>query len=337
MDLSSFPRLKSEISLDYFCVLRAQTCPQRAMPVSLWRTGLLLSFLTLCASVEEECVLGIVGRPVSLPCFYPELITFVNISIEWRRDSEVVLRSVWAEDGNVEICSKNSVTISADAPMTGNLSLKLPNVDVKEDKTYYSLFLISPGNQSAPLCTVCLRTAASYSSPLLLREEAAQGDETFFLCQSSGGFPEPAVYWLINDTQEPPEGSVRTLAASLPDSRLYNITSHLTANISKDSSVSCIIENPSMKETLSSTSYGEQGGPVVSRASQAMWMFSTALCVVVGVMVAAGVAYQIHLDRMSKKKKEQYQHSRPGRGYRRRNLYMEETEAMKSEPKETDV
>lgn len=49
---------------------------------------------------------------------------------------------------------------------------------------------------------------------------------------------------------------------------------------------------------------------VGKRASEAMWIFSMALCVVVGVMVMAAVAYQIHLDRMSKKKKKQYQNSR---------------------------
>lgn len=74
------------------------------------------------------------------------------------------------------------------------------------------------------------------------------------MCHSGGGFPEPAVDWLINDSEEPPEGSVRTLAASLPDSHLYNITSHLTINIPKDSSVSCIIKNLSMNETFASTS-----------------------------------------------------------------------------------
>lgn len=59
---------------------------------------------------------------------------------------------------------------------------------------------------------------------------------------------------------------------------------------------------------------GAKGSPMVSRASQAMWIFSTALCVVVGVMVLAGVAYQIHLDRISKRKKEEYNHQHLNRG-----------------------
>lgn len=35
-------------------------------------------------------------------------------------------------------------------------------------------------------------------------------------------------------------------------------------------------------------------------------MFSTVLCVVVGVMVVVGVVYQIHLDRVSKRKKKEF-------------------------------
>ncbi|XP_071343186.1 ICOS ligand-like isoform X2 [Trachinotus anak] len=320
------------MTVDSFCVMNS-----RATPVALWRTGLLLSFLSLSACLEQDCVLGIMGRPVSVPCFYPEILTYGNFSIEWRRNDELVLRTEWEEDVNMGVWSMNSAKISTDAALTGNLSLELPTVDPTDDKMYYRLFLISVENQSAPLCTVCLRIAASFSSPLLQRQEAAPGDETAFLCHSSGGFPEPAVHWLINDTEEPPEGSVRTLAASLPDSHLYNVTSHLTLNVSKDSRVSCIIENQSMNQTLTSTSYGVQSNTVVGRASQAMWIFSTGLCVVVGIMVMVGVAYQIHLDRISKRRKDEYHDQRSNRGYRRRHLYDKEAEAMKPQPKETDV
>ncbi|XP_031696161.1 uncharacterized protein LOC116378426 isoform X2 [Anarrhichthys ocellatus] len=180
--------------------------------------------------------------------------------------------------------------------------------------------------------------AASFSFPLLRREkEAGPGGESAFWCHSSGGFPAPAVYWLINDTEDPPDGSVRTLAAALPDSLLYNVTSQLMLNVSEDSSVSCVVENPSMNENLTSTTSGVKvrGGPVVTgRASEAMWIFSTALCAVVGVMVLVGVIYQIHLDRMSKKKKE-FHKQHLNRGYKRRRP--EEEAAMKPEKKETDV
>ena len=60
--------------------------------------------------------------------------------------------------------------------------------------------------------------------------------------------------WRINETERPPEGSVWTDFALLPESQLYNITSQLVVNISQDVSVSCSIENASMNETLTATS-----------------------------------------------------------------------------------
>lgn len=103
----------------------------------------------------------------------------------------------------------------------------------------------------------CLRCfAASFSKPQLRREEAAagKGNETHFDCHSSGGFPEPRVRWLINNTAEPPEGSVRTVSVRLPDSRLYNVSSYLKVNISKALSVSCTVENALTNESFTSTS-----------------------------------------------------------------------------------
>lgn len=306
------------------------------MAPRLWRTGLLLCFIHACLCLEEECVLGVVGRPVSLPCFYPDLLTSVNYSIVWRTDEEVVLRARFQRNKSVEELGANSASISEDAPLTGNFSLTLPAVESKAPKVTYSLFTLE--NQSAALCTVCLRVAARFSRPQLQREDAEMdGGETAFLCHSSGGFPEPRVHWLINDSDAPPEGSVRTVAESLPDSYLYNITSHLTVNISSSTRVSCTIENLSTMERETATSYGPFN-PVMGKASDAMWIFSTALCAVVGIMVAVGVGYQIHLDRVSKRKKKDFQQHQ--RGYRRRNMVKEEREeleTMKPDSKETDV
>lgn len=111
----------------------------------------------MCA--DDSCVLGIVGRPMSLPCVLPELVNSENVTIEWMRDSELVLRSVWKPDGSVETWSNNRVAVPADAPLTGNVSLNLPAVRPVEDQMSYSLFMVLGKNQSARLCTTCLRTA----------------------------------------------------------------------------------------------------------------------------------------------------------------------------------
>ncbi|XP_034559951.1 ICOS ligand-like isoform X2 [Notolabrus celidotus] len=337
--IQSGASFKRKSYLDYLGVLCVHLGPQRgAMPGlgGLWPTGLLLCFLSVCVCLEEECVIGLVGRPVSLPCFYPQLLTSVNVSVEWRRDDEEVLRATWREDGDVEEWSVNRASISAEALLTGNVSLELPSVYPDHNTTNFSLFIISQENQSAALCSVCLRIAASFSFPQLQREEAVEGNQTSFSCSSTGGFPEPVVHWLIDNNSKPPESAVKTIITSIPNTLLYNITSNLTVNISKDSSVSCIIENPTMNKTQTSTSLGAGGSQVVSRASEAMWIFSTVLSVVVGVMVVVGVGYQIHLDRISKRKKKefQYQQQHTNRGYKRRFPDKEETEVMKTE---TDV
>lgn len=300
-----------------------------AMPVAPWRgAALLLCCLCLCAGLEEECVLGIVGKPVLLPCLHPSLGKSWNFSIEWRKNDKAVFRSLWDEDENVETWSVNHVRIPTDAPSSGNFSLELPSAHPKHDGSQYSLFLLSGDNQSAPLCTMCLRIGASFRVPQVERKDSNESDESTYLCQTSGGYPQPVVYWLVN-SQEPPNGSVWTEAEELPGSHLYNITSQLTVNISKDVTVSCTVDNPPMNETLT-FKYRESRNPVVRRASEGMWIFSTVLCVVVAIMVFAGVYYQIHLDRISKKRKKE---SLKGQRFR----YMEAAEALMPEPRETDV
>ncbi|KAK5870341.1 hypothetical protein PBY51_024986 [Eleginops maclovinus] len=338
MDLTAFSGRKRRLSVERFLVVHARTVPDRGVLAADWRTVfLLLLLLPVCCSGEEECVLGLVGRPVSLSCFLPQLLTSVNLSIEWRRGKEVVLRSVWREDGVLEEWSVHRFSTPEDASLSGNLSLQLPSVEASENTTYYSLVETSGGNSSSELCSVCLRTAASFSDPLLQREESLHGGpEAVFSCQSSGGFPEPTLTWLINDTEDPPPGAVTTITTPLSDIWLFNISSRLTVNISKDGSVTCLVKNPALNETLTSTSYSVRRSAVRSRASEAMWIFSTALCVVVGVMVLTGVAYQINLDRISKRKKQDFEKEQ-SRGYKRSYPDKEEVEAMRPERNESEV
>lgn len=308
------------------------------MLVALRGFGLLWSFFTLCACLDDDCIVGLVDHPVLLPCYHQNApISFHNLSVEWRRDNELVLKADWEDDGDVVIWSLNQASILANAPLTGNFSLELPKVSPKVDKMTYRLILTSEENGSVPLCSHCLRTAARFSLPLLHRDRAVNSNRTVFLCQSSGGFPEPTVYWLINDTEQPPEGSVWTDSAPLSDSSLYNVTSQLTVNISTEDSVSCHIQNQWMNETLISKSSGAKDDTFRTRASDGMWMFSTGLCVAVGILVAVGVGYQIHLDRISKKRRVLYESTRAQRGQKKKHQFFEETEEETLTAKESSV
>ncbi|KAJ4943565.1 hypothetical protein JOQ06_006065 [Pogonophryne albipinna] len=339
MDLTAFSRVKRKLFPERFLVFISRTVPQREMPAAGWRT-LFLLLLPVCCCGGEECVLGLVGRPISLSCFLPQLLTSVNLSIAWRRGEEVVLRSVWREDGEVEEWSVSRFSTPEDASLSGNFSLQLPSVAASENNTHFSLVETSRGNSSSELCSVCLQTAASFSTPLLQREESKHGGgEAVFSCESSGGFPAPTLSWLINNKEYPPPGAVTTITTALPDTQLFNISSRLTVNLSKDDGVTCIVENPKLNETLYSSSYSVNSSTVHSRASEAMWIFSTALCVVVGVLVLTGVAYQIHLDRIDKRKKHDFQklQSIGNKDKEEEMEEEEEKELMKPEKKESEV
>lgn len=130
-----------------------------------WKSSpLILSSVPLCPPLSvsvpgEECVLGVVGRPLSLPCLQPDLLRLGNFSIEWRRGDAVVLRSVFERSRKVEELGADGAAMPEDAAQTGNFSLKLPVVDPGEAPLEYSLFTISEEKRSAALCTVCLRVA----------------------------------------------------------------------------------------------------------------------------------------------------------------------------------
>lgn len=100
-----------------------------------------------------------VGRPVSLPCFQPQLLTSGNFSIEWRKDDKVMLRSVFENGQNVEELGADGSALASGAAETGDFSLELPKVDPAEPRMNYALFVIPDANQSDAVCAVCLRIA----------------------------------------------------------------------------------------------------------------------------------------------------------------------------------
>uniref|UniRef100_A0A3B5QLX4 CD80-like immunoglobulin C2-set domain-containing protein n=1 Tax=Xiphophorus maculatus TaxID=8083 RepID=A0A3B5QLX4_XIPMA len=194
------------------------------------------SLVSVCFSFCTEqrgCILGEVGKPVLLPC-HPNLGRLSNFSVEWRNHDEAVFRSLWDGDGNVETWSVNYARIPTDAAATGNFSLELPSPSFQ---TYPNLFTCAYSKRSQnhlkSLTFVSfVVVAASFRIPEVRKEESS------YLCRSWGGYPQPVVYWLIDDSRQPPDGAVTTRAQALPDSHLYNVTSRLTVNVSKDDTVS---------------------------------------------------------------------------------------------------
>ncbi|XP_077574060.1 uncharacterized protein LOC144197258 isoform X2 [Stigmatopora nigra] len=272
--------------------------PQEDMIGTLLSISLLLNFIFIpfCDSL---------GQPLQLSCFYPDAAASDSVSAQWRRNGHDAV-------GGDEVDQA-----------LGNFTLRIPVVDPREDNASYSVEVTLHGNRTVKACTMCVRVAAPFSAPEV-QWEASSGA---FRCHAGGGFPAPSVLWLVDGVSSESEwDSPRTLTEQRPDTRLYDVTSYLSANVT-DANVSCVIRNDAVGQTLTSTTRVELDESAVRRPSDSLWVFSTVLCVVVGAMVIVGLAYQIHLDRVSKKKKKIQHTSGRIRGYRRR-LSTEETEVI---------
>ncbi|KAK0146175.1 ICOS ligand [Merluccius polli] len=266
---------------------------------------------TVClrAVEEEECIVGVVGEPVSLPCFYSgHQLDTLNFSVEWRSGAQLLLRSGWEEGELVDLwqwhtVATNTTRLPEDALQNGDFSLELSAVPPLREPQNFHMSLVVGGGEapSAPLCTVCLRTEASFTPPSVQRLDPPEANQTTFLCHSVGGRPKPTVHWLINGTWAPPAGSVTTSTLPMVNSSLYNITSRLLADVSAHTTVTCSVESPSLNQILNATSYGVKVSPVASRASDALWVFSGGLCLGVAVLVVAAIIYQVMLDKSHKK------------------------------------
>ncbi|KAK9973416.1 hypothetical protein ABG768_024150 [Culter alburnus] len=271
-----------------------------------WFGALLLSVTSVTSVQADECIVGVIGEHALLPCVYSGVknLTSFRISSEWRRGMETVHTAVWIEGqvDNQNVSNSIRTTVSSLASKTGDFSMELNDIHLS-DTHNYSFHLKLHGEKSYSLCTVCLTVAGHFSHPTLLRENGVDGGKSRLFCNSRGGFPAPSIYWLVNHTQRPPETLVTTFINTLPQSKLYNITSILSINISADTAVTCVIENDLLNETLTATSFGVRSNTSVVRLSEHMWAFSAALCVVVFMLVAVSLGFQKKWDRDRKRKK----------------------------------
>ncbi|XP_031430403.1 ICOS ligand-like [Clupea harengus] len=285
-----------------------------------WFIALLLGLVRQGSSQDDDCTVGVIGESAVLPCTYDgrRNLPSSNISVQWRSETEEMFRRTWSQglddttnmpDSNMPDSSR--ARMSTLAPQTRDFSMTLSDI-VPPDSKNYSLHVSFDGEEtSSVLCTTCLRVGAHFSFPVIQRDGPSLEDEpsledgpsleseTRFVCHTRGGYPQPTLHWLINATDSPALGAVRTYSEPLPDSELYNITSILTVSIAKHTPVACAVENHVLNETFSTTNWPEedQFSPVVARASEAMWFFSTVLIVIVGLLVALGTIFQVKWDR----------------------------------------
>uniref|UniRef100_A0A8C4T4F4 Ig-like domain-containing protein n=1 Tax=Erpetoichthys calabaricus TaxID=27687 RepID=A0A8C4T4F4_ERPCA len=128
----------------------------------------------------------------------------------------------------------------------GNLSLSLSNV-LFADEGEFKCILITLGSFK------CVSVPSDhYSAPIVYGPSAGLNkSEVNFTCKSTGGHPEPKVQWSVNKKPLEDSGRVKT-TVSRDSIGLYNVTSVLTVNVTRDVSVTCTVENERLRERRTS-------------------------------------------------------------------------------------
>ncbi|XP_056606929.1 ICOS ligand-like isoform X2 [Triplophysa dalaica] len=259
--------------------------------------------LTSLIMSQDECIVGVIGENVQLPCIYDGVknMTSLLLSSEWKRHVEVIHTTNWTKQQEDTQNVSRSTTVSSSVPNSGDFIMVLRGKRLS-DARHYSFHLKLQEN-CILVCTVCLTVAVHFSNTTVLRENIVNGEKTLLVFNTRGGFPAPNIYWIINHTQRPPKTTIITYVNTLPKSQLYNITSVLSINISPDTVIACVIDNDMLNEMLTTTNYGVKSNIEDGWLSKYLWMFSTVLCVVVFLLVAASLCYQRKLDRDIKRRK----------------------------------
>ncbi|XP_057194395.1 ICOS ligand-like isoform X3 [Triplophysa rosa] len=277
-----------------------------------------LLLASLIMSQAEECIVGVIEEHVQLPCIYNGVknLTSLLLSSEWKRDVEVIHTTNWTKQQEDTQNVSRSTTVPSSAPNSGDFTMVLRDIRLSDAQNYSFHLKLQGQENSILVCTVCLTVAGHFSHTTVLRENIVNGEKTQLVCNTRGGFPAPNIYWIINHTQRPPKTTIITYVNTLPQSQLYNITSVLSINISPDTVVAYVIENDVLNETSTTTNCecpfsfwkhsslkdGVKSNVVHGRLSKYLWLFSTVLCVVVFLLVAASLCYQRNLDRDIKRR-----------------------------------
>ncbi|XP_045563627.1 CD276 antigen homolog isoform X1 [Salmo salar] len=198
---------------------------------------------------KEKTVVGIIGQPVLLPCGCSKLETPnypTKTRIYWQDLNPRVLHVF--KDGHEEYNHqhpwyKNRTTINTDQLASGNLSLLLNPVNVRDNRLTCDVILLINGLKSTE-CQITVNVAASYQKPKL----TLNSTDMTLVCSTHGGFPEYQVTWRThNRTLEPQEAVNKTTQD--PGTGTYNISSRV--NVTEGQNITCSIYNTILNETQS--------------------------------------------------------------------------------------
>ncbi|KAL0985540.1 hypothetical protein UPYG_G00158380 [Umbra pygmaea] len=248
-------------------------------------------FLLVLPGVTSEDIIGILGKPLLLPC-YPKLATPINpaaMTVFWQDEKPKVwhvIRNGKEDDSHQDPSYKNRTAFDTDGLASGNLSLLLNPVNVSDDHMTCLVILMSDSNPET-VCRVTVNAAAKYQTPRLTVNQT----NMTVVCSTEGGYPLASLTFLIgNQTIDP--GKENTMISQDPGTGTYNIRSQVTWTRSEN--ITCSVHNPTLNETLSASVIPESEDDEHPTGST---NYTTAIVLIVLVVVVLAVLVGICIQR----------------------------------------
>ncbi|XP_060727646.1 CD276 antigen-like isoform X1 [Tachysurus vachellii] len=251
-------------------------------------------------SVPTGVQMGVYGEAVHLSCVFP-------VSGSWDADSSVitwlhnleVVHSFFHGQDQPQYQSQtyaNRTSLFHQEMKKGNASLRLDRTTLEDAGEYTCSVSTRLGSQSK---SFPLKVAAFYSEPRLKISLLSDGHMEV-LVTSEGGFPSPSLQWLMGNTRDV-TNHTHTQLSKDHHTGLYSVNSKLILNGTVNSSITFIMKNPDLDQTIrrSIDLFSENGGS--DQRSQRAGLI--VLSVVVVILLAVIISLIILRHRMMKKEK----------------------------------
>uniref|UniRef100_A0A8C4SZ34 Ig-like domain-containing protein n=1 Tax=Erpetoichthys calabaricus TaxID=27687 RepID=A0A8C4SZ34_ERPCA len=171
-----------------------------------------------------------------------ESLNTQDILIQWRTYEGLIVHTfVQGEDNliNQDKQFKGRTHLITSELSRGDFSLSLSDVSITDEGDCTPHITLVAG-ETLLIAHCCDRKLKAY-----------YGHQIKFTCKSTGGFPKPKVYWLVNKKPLEDSSQVDTIVST--DCRAwYSVTSVLNVVVREDMSVTCTVENEKLGEKRTS-------------------------------------------------------------------------------------
>ncbi|KAK2853184.1 hypothetical protein Q7C36_008385 [Tachysurus vachellii] len=251
-------------------------------------------------SVPTHVQMGVYGETVHLSCVFPVSGSWDADStvITWQRNLEVVHSFFYGRDQPQYQSQRyaNRTSLFHQEMKKGNASLRLDRTTLEDTGDYTCSVSTRLGSQRK---SFPLKVAAFYPEPRLQISVLSDGHMEV-LVTSEGGFPSPSLQWLMGNARDV-TNHTHTQLSKDHHTGLYSVNSKLNLSGTINSSITFIMKNPDLDQTIRRNIdlFSENGGS--DQRSQRAGLIGLS---VVGVtLLAVIIALIILRHRMMKKEK----------------------------------